>query len=506
MPPAVREVLAGLSSLEENLLLLLSDQQRFVDPGHPVSLYRLAQGGEMNESACWEALTRLADRGLVHAFNGGPGFSYNNAAVLTDDGREATNALMVPEPLGAVAEFSNGLTVEQLTALDAVTEQELRFGETTVLMSDIRTRIRKQHPSLDAVAASGVVATLCGSFLLAERESHRVTLRGLLASSWGLNALHMIDRTLASLRTLLSETPSLRHYSWRTLRNAARVPEKAKNLAYVSLKLANLTNGRGMVADGWSVPSDLDILLDRAGSASEYVRQLIDASETPPSEPMARGMSAKPAPPVAGTKARATMTPCKILFLASNPMPTGRLTLDEEARDIEVKIRAADYRESVTFRTRWAVRTDDLLQALNEDRPTIVHFSGHGSGAPGIVLHDATGGSKLVTAEALRHLFTALKDDIRVVVLNACYSTEQARAIADVIDCVIGMNDSVGDEAARKFAASFYRALGFGRSVKNAFDQGIAAIKLDGLADDQTPELLVRPGVNAEEVVIIADP
>ncbi len=41
-----------------------------------------------------------------------------------------------------------------------------------------------------------------------------------------------------------------------------------------------------------------------------------------------------------------------------------------------------------------------------------------------------------VPADALSSLFSLLKDDIRCVVLNACYSADQAEAIAQEIDCV----------------------------------------------------------------------
>lgn len=192
-----------------------------------------------------------------------------------------------------------------------------------------------------------------------------------------------------------------------------------------------------------------------------------------------------------------------VLFLAANPLTTTHLALDEEARDIEAKIRAAKYRNELHLRHRWAVRADDLLQALNEDRPTIVHFSGHGTGAAGIVLHDDSGGHHAVSGAALRALFTAFKDDVRVVVLSACYSKEQAVEIATVIDCVVGMRSSVGDVAARKFAAGFYRALGFGRDVRNAFEQGIVAMHVAGLSDIDVPELVVRPGVDPGTVRVV---
>lgn len=192
-----------------------------------------------------------------------------------------------------------------------------------------------------------------------------------------------------------------------------------------------------------------------------------------------------------------------VLFLAANPTSTQQLALDEEARDIEAKIRAAAHRDSLRLKTRWALRADDLLQALNEDQPAVVHFSGHGVGAAGIVLHNEAGGEYVVSSTALTRLFRALKDDIRVVVLSACFSSEQARTLTDVIDCVVGMRASINDRAARLFSASFYRALGFGRSVANAYEQGLAAIELEGLADVNVPELLVRHGVNAGSVFVV---
>jgi hypothetical protein len=195
---------------------------------------------------------------------------------------------------------------------------------------------------------------------------------------------------------------------------------------------------------------------------------------------------------------------CKILFLAANPS-CAHLALDEEARDIEAKIRVAEHRDAIELKTRWAVRGDDLLQALNEDRPAVVHFSGHGSGPLGILMHDEAGGQKPVSAAALKRVFTALKNDIRVVLLSACHSKEQGLAIAEVIDCVIGMNNRISDDAARRFSASFYRALGFGRSVQNAFQQGLSAIALEDLADENVPVLLVRDGINADDVHLVRD-
>jgi hypothetical protein len=194
----------------------------------------------------------------------------------------------------------------------------------------------------------------------------------------------------------------------------------------------------------------------------------------------------------------------KALFLASNPKGTTPLELDREIREITEKIRAAEYRDSIDLISAWAVRPDDLLQLLNQHKPQIVHFSGHGSESGEIILVDSRGEKKPVNPAAIKALFQTLKGNIRVVILNACYSKIQAEAITQVIDCAIGMNDAIGDEAAIAFAASFYRAIGFGLSIKQAFDQGIVVLLLEGIPEESKPELLVKEGVDPEKIVLIA--
>jgi hypothetical protein len=200
------------------------------------------------------------------------------------------------------------------------------------------------------------------------------------------------------------------------------------------------------------------------------------------------------------------MSKIKVLFLAANPAGTQPLQLQEEIRQITAKVRAAEYRDSLELVSRWAVRPDDLLQALLEVKPHVVHFSGFGGSAAELILLDEQGNPKPVSKEALAHLFRILKDNVRVVVLNACDSCPQAEAIADTIDCTIGMNRPIGDEAAIVFAGSFYRALGFGRSVKEAFELGRAALLLEGIPEETTPELLVRTDVDASGLVLMAPP
>lgn len=194
--------------------------------------------------------------------------------------------------------------------------------------------------------------------------------------------------------------------------------------------------------------------------------------------------------------------PIKILFLAANPQDSVRLRLDEEIRGIKQALLQAEFRDKFDIEQEWAVRVTDLQAYLLRHQPDIVHFSGHGSEASEIILEDKTGESQTVPIRALEQLFAVLKDNIRCVLLNACYSKKQAQAIAKHIDCVIGMSKAIGDEAAINFAVAFYQALGFGRNVQTAFDLGCVQIDMQSLNEQDTPKLLATK-CDPKEIVFV---
>lgn len=196
-------------------------------------------------------------------------------------------------------------------------------------------------------------------------------------------------------------------------------------------------------------------------------------------------------------------TKIKVIFFAANPVDQNQLRLDEEIRTIEEKIRASEYRESVELISKWAVRPTDLLQALNEHKPNIVHFSGHGSDTDEIVFLDSSGNTKLVSKNAIVELMNTMADNIQVVIFNTCFSSGQAEAVTQHIDVAIGMNTSIGDEAARVFAASFYSAIGFGRSVLEAFNQAKTALMLEDIPEENTPVLFTREGVDPTNIILV---
>lgn len=194
------------------------------------------------------------------------------------------------------------------------------------------------------------------------------------------------------------------------------------------------------------------------------------------------------------------MEKIKILLLSASPENMNPLNLTEEAEAIQTKIRLSDYRDLLDFTPRWEVSPDKVIQALNENQPHIVHFSGHGKTKGINLISDDNHQSITVEADKLKVLFEAVKDNIQVVFLNNCFSEQSAHAISDVIDCTIGMNTAVENQSAIVFAASFYRAIGFGKSVQEAFEQGRAAVQFSRNGDVDTPVLIPRREIDPSRV------
>lgn len=192
-----------------------------------------------------------------------------------------------------------------------------------------------------------------------------------------------------------------------------------------------------------------------------------------------------------------------VLFIASNPIDQTQLRLDEEIRVITRKIRESKYRDSVELKSIWATRPNDLLQAINEHTPTIIHFSGHGSSNDELILQNDIGEATSVSLETIVEIFKIFASGIKLIVFNTCFSKNQANKITDYIPAAIGMNTAVGDESAIVFSSQLYSAIGFGRSIQDSFNQAKVAIMLEKLGEEKTPQLYLKKGIDGEKLFFV---
>ena len=189
----------------------------------------------------------------------------------------------------------------------------------------------------------------------------------------------------------------------------------------------------------------------------------------------------------------------KILFISSNP--TKNLSLDEEYRAIEQSIQRSPNRDSIELKTKLATRVEDLIEALNTERPHIIHFSGHGQKSGELVFTSNDRTPEPIPLKALKNLFGAIKDSIKLIFLNACYSKIQAEAINEEIDFVIGMNAPIYDDTAIIFSSTFYNSLASNRTIKEAFAQAKVMVEVRHPKEETVPELLIKEGVDDLKLV-----
>lgn len=212
-----------------------------------------------------------------------------------------------------------------------------------------------------------------------------------------------------------------------------------------------------------------------------------------------------------GEEAQETAPLVRVLFLAACPSETPQLRLDQEIKAIQEALRMSKNGDRFEVQQSWAAGDRDLQDGLLRYSPDLVHLSAHGSGGGQILLEQQETMRDLgprpapasrpegLWLKGLVRIFAAARGRIRCVVLNSCYSEPVALALAQVVGCVVGMSDAIEDAAAIRFSWSFYNALGYGMSLKSAFDLALGQIAMAGLRTSEVPRLITA-GVAPDDV------
>ncbi len=189
----------------------------------------------------------------------------------------------------------------------------------------------------------------------------------------------------------------------------------------------------------------------------------------------------------------------RILFLSANPWTTSRILVDEEAREIFEKLQEGSCRDRFELIKHEAIRAIDLQRLLMMHEPHIVHFSGHASKTHKLIFGGTAGRGKEVDRQGLAEIFGLYRRHVRLILLNACFTRTQARALSEVIDYSVGTGKGMGDKGGVAFAGAFYRALGFGKSVKESFASAKAELGLTKIPRTSGIELFVRSGISEND-------
>ncbi len=194
-----------------------------------------------------------------------------------------------------------------------------------------------------------------------------------------------------------------------------------------------------------------------------------------------------------------------MLLIADTPVGgTQPLRLDREARAIDLKVQSSAFRDHVELRWMQATQVRDLIDALNRHTPDVVHFSGHGTESE--LLFEGPDGTPLaLSGEQLATLLQTAPRRIRLMVFNACNSAVQAEAATEWAEFAIGMEQPIGDDAAKESAGQFYGSLASGQTVARAFAQATAQSEmLTSVASAGQPRLFDNGSSDPAATVLVA--
>lgn len=192
----------------------------------------------------------------------------------------------------------------------------------------------------------------------------------------------------------------------------------------------------------------------------------------------------------------------RILVMTASPADMTPIRTRDEERQLKASLLdGLEGRERLKLEVIRGATVDDILAAMNKFKPHILHIGAHGNEDGDLSFLDEQGDAALVPLAGMAAAVKAAGDQLQMIILNACHSETTTKVLVDHVDCAIGMRKAIADTSAIEFTRGFYGALGYGRSVGQAYEQGLAALKLRGLPNSGSIALREREGCDAQEWV-----
>lgn len=178
-----------------------------------------------------------------------------------------------------------------------------------------------------------------------------------------------------------------------------------------------------------------------------------------------------------------------ILYISAAPTNVDTLQVDFEFKKIKASLEGGLNRDEFKLLSPlMAVSLQDFLQAKHRYKPAIIHFSGHGL-QDGLMFATSENVFQIIPTELLREVFKGIEAYTKLIVLNACYSSAQAKILSEKEIYVLGMNVPVTDTAAIDLADNLYRFISDGQTTEEAFVNVKILIALNFPAEAKTLEM-----------------
>lgn len=263
---------------------------------------------------------------------------------------------------------------------------------------------------------------------------------------------------------------------------AAAADKKAAGLrtdiSRLQKRLSDAEASERRLADQRQKTADKRTERERTAERAEYERRIAAAED-----------AAREARSAVATATRSLPEPkpetLRVLLLGADG--SGGLRIGREQQRIAAAVRSANHRDSISFETRAAATTDDLLDGISQFRPHVVHFSGH-SNEDVLAFEkdvDAPNDGTMVAGTAFARAMSATDEPPTLVILNSCDSAAHLDAlVGGIVPFAVGTTDSIGDGDAIIYATRFYASVANGHSIASAHEAGRVALEFAGLNPD----------------------
>ena len=179
----------------------------------------------------------------------------------------------------------------------------------------------------------------------------------------------------------------------------------------------------------------------------------------------------------------------KILYIAASPVNIATLQVDFEFKKIKSSVEQGALRDDFELLLPLlSVSLEDFLQAKFKSKPFIIHFSGHGL-EEGLMFATGNNVFQIIPTELLKEVFKGIEAYTRIIILNACYASAQAKIISENGVYVLGMNAPVTDTASLYLSENFYRFLSDGQNTEEAFKNVKILLELNFPEEVKTLEM-----------------
>lgn len=204
-----------------------------------------------------------------------------------------------------------------------------------------------------------------------------------------------------------------------------------------------------------------------------------------------------------------TSLPKKVLLLSADPLKEESSRRQTEVLEIEGAIYRATRSRKENGRGepilecshKPRLEAQKLSQELSAMEPYIVDISGFTDGLAALCIGKSLEAKVIQNSdEPIAKLFRLHSEHIKCLVLNGCYTEEQAKTISEYVRFIIGISQGLSDKASAIFLSEFYFQIAVGRSIRDSYESGCNRLERFGTTGSKLLSLLDREEERKEEI------